>query len=132
MIAPVRDELPPARPSVRPLSGLALAFAILGGPIAWMLQHVVSYFLVTLTCTSGWGGLSLGIVISTVAFATIAVAAGTVAYREWQRATARPESGGDQVHRTRFLTMMGWVLAAVFALVIVLTGLPPFFMPPCG
>lgn len=131
MAAPLRHESASARPPVRPLHGLALGFAILGGPIAWMLQHAVSYFLVTLTCTSGWGGLGLGIGISTVVFATIALAAGVVAYREWQRASARPESG-DQVHRTRFLTMMGWVLAAVFVLVIVLTGLPPFFMPPCG
>lgn len=112
-----------------------LLYAVLGAPIAWSLHLLTSYFLVALACTTGWSGVVAALLAVTVVFGLAAVGSGVVAYQSWRRLTAaapRRTALNETGARSSFFMLVGIAMAGVFFLIIVLAGLPPFFLPMCA
>ena len=112
-----------------------LMIGFLGAPTAWVAHLMASYFLVALGCTTAWGGTRVALGVATVVFAAAAVGAGWRSYRNWQRwRGGQPwdEAISEPRGRNGFMMIAGILLAGVFAITILLAGLPPFFVPICS
>jgi hypothetical protein len=113
----------------------SLVFGMLGAPIAWLLHLSVSYILVALGCNVGWGGTDAAIVVCTVVFGGLAVAAGLAALRG--RRTLEIEAGIieslDQPQgRSALFMLVGVFASGIFLVLIVLNALGLLFVPTCG
>ncbi len=109
--------------------------ALLGGPLAWTLHLFASYFVVAVACATGWGGAAATVVVLTVALALAAIATGVFGLRHWRQVQsaaswthALNEAGGEE----GLLFLVGVMLAALFALLIVMNGLSPLLVPVCA
>lgn len=108
--------------------------ALIGGPLAWTLHLGLSYLVVALACTTGWGGATATVAVLTVALAIVAGATGLLALRRWRDVQRAPswehalnEAGGQE----GLLFLVGIMLSALFVLLIVLNGVSPFLVPVC-
>ena len=125
------EESAPPRPS--PVGGAALWTAILGGPIAWMIQLNVAYPLASESCADAWPRVPMyatNVVTLLLAAATVALA-----WRNWSRlgggAGELPGDEPDAIDRARFMALLGLVTSASFVMVIVAESVPFFFLGPC-
>ncbi|HEY8470225.1 MAG TPA: hypothetical protein VIL18_11310 [Longimicrobiales bacterium] len=113
-----------------------LFVAVFGGPIAWSLHLLVSYFLVALFCNTGWPGLGIALAGATVLAAAAAAGSGLVAWRAWrEHVDGQPWDAALSDPRgwaTGFLLVIGMVAAGLFLLIILLAGLPPIFLSECS
>lgn len=123
---------PPA--SDNEIGTVALAFGFLGPPVIWALHLAVSYFVVALSCNTGWKGAATAIALVTVAGAAAALGAGAFAWRGWKRVRGRMVPGEllDPMRIRGFLTLSGTLMAVLFAGAIILAGLSPLFLPMCS
>jgi hypothetical protein len=129
------------------VSGLELAFAVAGGPVAWFIQFTAGYALASWPCFPGdhrmqfpmdgyvWSFPAMVVIMT--AGVVIGVAALWVAWGAFQR--TREEGPGDHRHlldagvgRTRFLALWGVVLGSGFALASLITGVAFVFLPRCA
>lgn len=114
---------------------LAVLTSVVGGPVAWSLHLFISYFLVTIGCTTGWGGTVPAILIVTILLAAAAFGSGVVAFRRWRQLDGAPQDWREALSEPRgrggLLWMVGILSAALFGVVILLAGLPPLFVPIC-
>jgi hypothetical protein len=124
----------------------ALAFGLVGAPLAWALQLFVNYGVASRVCfpgaaprmsaiASGSAWVTL-LIVELIALA-IAAAAAVVAYGSW-RAT-RHEASGETSHmveagegRTRFLALWGLMTSIGFFIAIVFSLIGLFLVPLCG
>jgi hypothetical protein len=120
----------------------ALWFGLLAGPIIWSVYFMVGYGLVEFVCKLGLLGFNLlGLSAVSVIITGLTLVAllatlygGFLAYRKWQQ-LKRDEA--DQVNRGRaeesrvFMALAGVLLSGLFALLILLTGLPALVLRPC-
>jgi nicotinamide riboside transporter PnuC len=110
--------------------GIALLwFAVLAGPLAWMLGLNAQYGLVRVACAKQ-NMLYLHSV--TLATLLLAVAGGLVAWREWKR-TGRecPGEEAGAIGRSRFMVMVGLLGSALFTLAILSQWAANLFFHPC-
>ncbi len=123
----------------------AVWFGLLGAPLAWCLQEFVNVSLAGHACyphdvplaTPLWPQLS-AISVSVEAVAVvIGIAAGLVAFANWQK--SRHERPGDAHQllgngdgRTRFIAMAGILTSLLFLIGIALAALNLVGVPPCG
>ncbi|QOR40039.1 hypothetical protein HNO52_17085 [Billgrantia diversa] len=99
------------------------------GPGAWALHLLGSYLLVSRACESGSMWLLHGATLFTL---LLSLAGAAVAWRQWGRAGRRwPASGDGEAGRVRFMAVMGLLLSALSALLIVAEAIPNFFLSPC-
>lgn len=106
-----------------------LWFDLLGSPIAWSIQLLVMYALVPWVCHNGHIWL---LYITSGAFLAAAIILGWLAWRSWQRAGADMEMEHDGADgRSRFMSMLGLLSAAIFGLLIFFQGIPSFIIDPC-
>ena len=106
-----------------------LWFAVLAGPLAWMLGLNAEYGLVRVACAKD-SSLSLHLV--SLATLLLALAGGWVAWREWSRAgREEPGEAGGVIPRTRMMAVLGLMASALFALAIVLQWTASLFFHPC-
>lgn len=107
----------------------ALWFALLAGPLAWMLGLNAQYGLVRVACAKQDMLYLHAVSLLTLA---LALAGGWVAWREWRRAGAEPpgEEGGT-IPRSRFLSALGLLASALFTLTILAQWIASFFLDPC-
>jgi hypothetical protein len=110
--------------------GLAMLIGGLLLPVvAWFLDLQISYALVKWACRQDVRG-----VLGVTALASLAiVAVGTwLSWTCWTRLrdTANPE-GGRMVDRSYFLAVAGLGLNALFALLILTSLAPRYFLSPC-
>jgi hypothetical protein len=111
----------------------ALLIAFLGAPLIWALHLAASYFLVALDCGTNWNGAETVVVLVTILAGLAAAGTGVFAWRHWKR--ARGSRGGpvfDTDHVREFLAFSGALLAALFTVAIILSGISPFFLPMCS
>lgn len=121
-----------------------LAIALALSPIAWVVHLLGGYVTVALWCASAWRGAGGAIAALTVLCGAAAVGGGVLGVRVWRRGqeflredeeagTPEPWDGrmGERGARTAFLGMMAIFMAAIFALLIMLQGLPPLFTQAC-
>lgn len=111
------------RGSARLYAGVLLA------PAAWFLHLVASYTMATLLC----GGRHEWLLhVPFVLALGMAGAGGLLAWRNWDD-TGRgfdPDRGGV-LGRSNFLAVAGLGSSAFFGLVVLLTEVPNWFLPPC-
>jgi hypothetical protein len=120
-----RTAEPDAKPGRAPRAGrLLLAFALVGGPAAWVLHLLAGYGVEEAACSPAVAGDDFRnddiwlIAVLTVALAAVAIAA---AGAGWAVAH-RPETGDDPRGHRRFLAWAAVIAGCLFALIIVLVG----------
>lgn len=106
-----------------------LWFAVLAGPVAWMLGLNAEYGLVRVACDKD---SLLGLHMVSVATLLLALAGGLVSWREWKHAGREwPGEEGGPVGRSRFMAALGLMGSALFALTIVAQWVANLFLHPC-
>lgn len=99
------------------------------GPGAWALHLMGSYLLVARACEADAVWTLHGTTLVTL---LLSLAGAAVAWRQWGRAGRRwPGSGDGEAGRIRFMAVMGLLISALSALLIVAEGIPNFFLSPC-
>ncbi|MBV9772378.1 MAG: hypothetical protein JO040_00415 [Gemmatimonadetes bacterium] len=118
------------REHFREPGGIAtLWFALLAGPVAWMLGLNADYALVRVACAKD---TLLPLHAVSLATLLLALAGGGVAWREWRRAGREwPGEGPGTIPRSRFMVAMGVLASALFSLVIVAQWVSILFLNPC-
>ncbi|HEX8271507.1 MAG TPA: hypothetical protein VF615_02575 [Longimicrobiaceae bacterium] len=107
----------------------ALWFAVLAGPVAWMLGLNAAYAFVRLACDEQ---TLLYMHASSLLTLALALGGGAVALREWRRAGGEwPGEGGGAVPRSRFMAALGLLGSGLFALTIVAQWIANLFLNPC-
>jgi len=128
------SRIPPDNPvrefdSTNAAGLLALWVGVLGPPLAYLCNHLFTYMMVSWSCaTQTRWTLHLVPLLTLI----IALAAGALAWRNWKRAGREwPGSGAGVIPRSRFLAMLGMMLSAFFALLILAQWVPIFILAPC-
>ena len=105
-------------------SSFELWFGILSGPVAWAINLQLRYALVSWACgrKAGWFFTLIGL-----PFFLVCCAGAFAAWRGWTR--GREE--GSFPDRVRFMALSGLALSLIFALTIVASTIPDFFLRPC-
>lgn len=107
----------------------ALWFAVLAGPIAWMLGLNLDYALVRVACARS---TMLPLHLVSLLTLVLALAGGWIAWREWRRAGEEwPGEGAGTLPRSRFMVVLGLMGAPFFALVILAQWVSKLFLNPC-
>lgn len=107
----------------------ALWFAVLAGPLAWMLGLNAEYGLVRVACAK-----QSMLYLHAVSLLTLllALSGGWVAWREWNRTGRQgPGEDGGTLPRSRMMVVMGLMASALFALAILTQWTASLFFNPC-
>lgn len=112
----------------RTSSSLDLWFGMLGGPASGMLMVWINYPLVGRACV---GGNRIWLHGSSLLFLIIAIAAGLMAWRFYERAGDFPMTEGGVMPRARFMALVGLFTASLAIIEIVMQWLPIFFLGSC-
>lgn len=108
---------------------LLLWIGWLVGPAAWALHLLVSYWLVPKACEAEATWM---LHATTLATLLMSIAGGAIAWRQWSRAGRRwPDASDGEISRIRFMAVMGMLLCALSALLIIAEGVPNFILSPC-
>jgi hypothetical protein len=110
--------------------GLVMLVAgVLLGPLAWFLDLQVCYAMVKWACEHHRRPLILAVPIGSLALVAIAT---WMSWSSWTklRRTA-DEQGAHMEDRSYFLAVAGLGLNAIFALLILLSFVPRYFLSPC-
>lgn len=134
----------------RPIALLWLG--MLAAPAAFMVELTASFALVERVCETGGVALIWAV---TIGAALVAVAAGVVAWRNWQAIGPDPEPRGEGVERSapastghtlaseyrtdapgpigrsRFMALAGIGVSAFFLLVVLASAIPMLALAPC-
>ncbi|HET7322116.1 MAG TPA: hypothetical protein VFI96_06450, partial [Longimicrobiaceae bacterium] len=93
---------------------------VLTGPAVFLIQLQVNYTLVTLACSRARPWLHL----SAITALLLTLGAGAIAWRDWRYTGGGwPGDGGGTVPRSRWLSMLGMLMSALFALVLLVQWL---------
>jgi hypothetical protein len=118
---------------------------LLAGPILWSLHFIVGYLLVEAFCQAGWNFSVLGLngISFIVSALTVLALIGTAlfafkSYRSW-RAFNPGRNMKDELRDSsrwfeepaEFMYFSGFLLSVLFAVVILMVGLPALFLHPC-
>jgi hypothetical protein len=120
----------------------SLWFGLLAGPITWSVYFMAGYSLIEFTCKLGLlefrilglAALSAIVVGLTLIALLVTLYAGFLAYRNWQQVQEDEPDRAQQSRpeeNSRFMALAGMLLSGLFSLLILLTGIPTFFLPPC-
>jgi hypothetical protein len=102
---------------------------LLAGPLAWATDLMVRYALVHWSC-----GTQQTIVLKLISAVTLIViiGGGVVAARTYsQIPSGAPTDGGRPIDRSRFMALGGMLTAALFALVVIASAIPPWVLDAC-
>lgn len=108
---------------------MKLIAALVLAPFAWLLDLQVSYAMVKWACEHDQRVLLLLIPIGSLALVALAAWLSGSSWTELRR-QAR-EDGGQIEDRSYFLAIVGLALSAVFALLILTSLAPRYFLSPC-
>lgn len=113
----------------RPRGIVALWVGWIIGPVAWLLDLVISYTLVPWVCrTENYVVLHL----VTVAALLLVAGGAYLAWRGWQRAGWEQSSTAERtIPRSRFLAAGGIMLNVFFFLIILAQGIANFMLDAC-
>ncbi|HEX2139439.1 MAG TPA: hypothetical protein VHG33_06990 [Woeseiaceae bacterium] len=114
----------PEREQVRQVLG------IFGGPIAVLASMQAKYLVVPWACGAAAGTIALH--VTALAALLLSAFIGLLAFRSWRGAGAGwPDEEGGARGRSRFMGVLGMMLSAISALVIVAQWLPDLMVLPC-
>ena len=114
------------------MSGLRLVLGLLGAPLAWTLHLAASYAIVGIGCSTGWNGVAGAVVVTTLVCAALAVASGAASYSAYRRMATSGDATRAERPTPDMLMLIGAILAGLFTAVIIIQGVPPLMLPPCG
>ena len=118
---------------------------LLAGPVLWSVHFLLSYLLVEAACQAGWNfnilglnGLSFLVIVLTILGVTATGLFALRSYRGWRnghrdrslRAELR-ETGSWFEGPVDFMYFSGLLLSMLFAVTILMVGLPALFLQPC-
>jgi hypothetical protein len=104
-----------------------LLFGTLGGPLAWFAHLQANYALVSWACAHGHRFVLLLVPLAAL---VICVLAALAAWQAWPGSTQwRGEPHG--IEGARMMSLVGAITSATFALVVIASAIPPFFLRPC-
>jgi hypothetical protein len=107
---------------------LSLWAGVLAGPIAFFLNLQITYMLATLKC----GDATVWLHLTAVGTLALALAGGALAWRDWRRTGGGEVGDGEgAIPRSRFMSVLGMMTGALFALIIVAQWIPTFILGPC-
>lgn len=109
--------------------GLALWIAWLAGPLAWAIHLSVSYMIVSWVCATGHH-----VVLHVLTAGTFLMTTGgfLLAWRLWRAGDFRwPDEGGTRLARMQFMAVSGVVLSVLFAMMILMEGVPSLLLDAC-
>ena len=113
-------------------SGLSQWFGVVGPPLAMLTFQEVAYGLAPWACARGGPFGRVPMHAAMLLALGVSVWAGLVAWRNWQRAGGEwPGDDGDPRARTRFLSALGVLGSAFFALIVVGQWVAVFVFHPC-
>jgi hypothetical protein len=105
-------------------------FGMLGGGLARAMQLQANYALVSHACHSGdlrWVHLT-----SAAFLARSPLTATAVGWSDWRKSKHKsPASGETAEARSSFMGLLGMLINALFALVIIAQWIPVLFFNPC-
>jgi hypothetical protein len=118
---------------------------LLAGPVLWSVHFLVSYLIVEAACQAGWNftllgmsGLSFLVIVLTVLAVLGTVLFAFKSYRGWRNFHGDRrlqdqfrEGGGWFEGPVDFMYFSGLLLSILFAIVILMVGLPALFLQPC-
>jgi hypothetical protein len=123
----------------------ALWVGLFGAALAWTLQELIGYAVVSHACFPSWQPYRLpkaagtwGVTVALSLVLLVLGAAGTwTAYRSWTRTGA---SGEDSLHhqtevgegRARFMALAGLLVSGMILFTMVMNVLVLFLIDPCG
>lgn len=119
-----------------------LLFDLLAGPIVWSLYFMAGYGLTEFACKMGllrphapqlnW--VTITISVMTLISLGLVIYAAIYGYRNWDRLNEAQlgASEHDLILSTKeFLAVAGIFLNVLFAVLILITGIPPLFLATC-
>lgn len=130
----VKTPIPP------PIKDKTLGFSVGTGVIVWAIHLMAVYVFVALACGRGWlefgklsiSGVNLILIILTIPAVILIVVAGIVSYRGWRKLREHKGVGEDSQHkRYQFMLLSGAILNLLFSLLVIITLVPSFILPPC-
>jgi len=133
---------PAAQTDTRPSSRF-LWTIWLAGPLAWVVYFIIGYGLTEFACKGGFlnysllglNALSTVVIILTLVALGVTLYTGFLSYRMWQKPNKEKAAEFSEPARSedasRFMIFSAMILNAFFAIIILLTGLPAFYLQPC-
>jgi hypothetical protein len=107
---------------------LLLWVAVLGGPIVWLLDLQVAYWLVYRACHAN---SMVPLYVETVLAAALGAGQIIVAWRMVQRFPDADRTGGQPADRARFMALGGLGLSVLFFVIVLASAVPRFVLTPC-
>lgn len=111
----------------------AAIVAPLAAPVIWAVCFLAVYLFAEAACAAGglrWAGAD-AVVVVTLAAAGLALAA-TAGAVVWSRRARRADGAGEAVaEQQRMLSLVGVMLAVLFAAAIVALAVPALVLRPC-
>ena len=120
----------------------SLLFGLLAGPVTWSLYFMAGYGLTEFACKMGllrpykhplnW--VTITISVMTLISMGLVIYAAIYGYRRWDRLneTQLGASEHELILSTKeFLAVAGIFLNILFAVLILITGIPPLFLSTC-
>lgn len=98
---------------------------VLGPPFAWGLQLQTNYALARFLCGNGW----LAPAFHVTSIVTLVLAGGTGIYA--YVATQRADAAAPDATRQHFMAVIGAMMGATFAVLILAQWSARFFVDPC-
>jgi hypothetical protein len=118
-----------------------LIFGLLAAPIAWAALHMFDYLWIETACKAGLlsgtfaglTGVAWVVLAATLIALIVSVVAGILSFRRWRALRDSQDTHDvDPVEaRSSFLALSGALVSGLFALLIVMTGVPVLLMAPC-
>jgi hypothetical protein len=109
--------------------GLVLLWlSIISGPFAWSLNQLIGYALVKPVCAADTPFALTALAAGTLGIALLGAWTGWGLFRELR--DAHPK-GGRPEDRSQMLAIMGIGLNLLLGLLILVSGVQPFFLSPC-
>ena len=112
----------------RPEKSLDLWLAMIGGPAAGMLMVWINYALVSRACV---GQNRLWLHASSFIFLVLAIIAGLLAWRFYERVGDFPLTEGGVMPRSRFMAVVAIFTASLAVIEITMQWIPVFFIGSC-
>lgn len=119
--------------------------ALLAAPSAWIAQLLINTSMVTHGCyphavplvAPVWSNLRMVSSLVTASALLICVAAGAVAWQNWQRTRSEKPGSAHELlasgdGRARFLAMVGMLSSGQFLIAVALTAVTLTTVPMCG
>jgi hypothetical protein len=129
VVATDAEWLPPGyREAVYGRGLLLLWLGVLGGPLVWVLDFQVAYWLVYRACHTN---TMFPLYAETVLALLLAVAPIVLAWRMLQRFPDADRTGGQPDDRARFMALTGIGLSVLFFIVVLASAVPRVVLTPC-